>query len=981
MVGTPQAFGAFNLRLDYDPSKDITYAFVCLEFQSIIRYLADLGSNEPILWGMVSEVWFFEFGNSRVSSVAGIEYFIALEDFVAINNELVRVDMSANTELVYLDLRWNFISSVNQVIGWQAHGLVLGDTFLFDPQHGDITGRFEDNNFLVAVREAAGVPTGSIYLADVENVTFLNVSRRNIHSLAGIEHFSGLVELNASNNWLTELNLSNNSMLERVDVSFNELVSINVANNVALRHLDVYDNLLESLDVTSSVGLVSVDGRVNDMVFVHPVEDIAAISTVFLPPVLLQGNQGGNQGNNNVQLPRVVLTIDGPSIVDSPSVLVSGLVSVNGGNAPLRNMQFFETAPSVTPTGAIDSGIEGVFVGTGITGVRLDADVLAGAGGRDSYRARLALTGTTGDRLVWVQIPLPSTQNYDGNRPPQRYAFAKLEIRYDPVIILPTIRRLTATPHNNFGINTTRNIVMNGVTAPLQTLEYWMVHFETTFLLEIENDHLVDTLFINIEGQGTSPNRFAPIPRNTPHFNGRQFQVTRWRHDAPMDNWRIGMMGAGVIEVFFTRAGDPTGTLHLLGSFPVRVLIDPSGFVYEAVPSNRLEGVTVTVYYMGRDGEAVLWNAEEWNQENPLVTNHVGFYEWMVPRGMWQVRAEKDGFETHLTDWLPVPPPQLDVNFGMISRAAPYVYRILPFERGIEIEFSRFMQVADVNTSNITVTVGGNPVSGRIEMLNRETDFWYSEETGASGGTGLDFVSKVMFIPDAPFTVASGIRLNVNQNVRSYANVPMSSNFALDLTVILEAQSIIARDVTFGQDQSGNMVVEIFPADAGAGRRLYLQSSNTEIATVPVTSSLPGLAFINISLEDSSLTAMAEVDVLFGTIFDPDEGTLSGEVSSFNPRIPIELELLQNGVAVNWTSIAPDANGSGQTTRNFMFSDVSPGVYSLRITKAGHAPFVINNIVASDEDIDLRLSPFAEVRVITLLPGDLTGNGFIVSVK
>ncbi len=52
---------------------------------------------------------------------------------------------------------------------------------------------------------------------------------------------------------------------------------------------------------------------------------------------------------------------------------------------------------------------------------------------------------------------------------------------------------------------------------------------------------------------------------------------------------------------------------------PVNYGIDPSGYVYEAVSTNRLEGVKTTVYYKEEesDEEGILWDAEEYNQENP----------------------------------------------------------------------------------------------------------------------------------------------------------------------------------------------------------------------------------------------------------------------------------------------------------------------------------------------------------------------------
>jgi len=42
----------------------------------------------------------------------------------------------------------------------------------------------------------------------------------------------------------------------------------------------------------------------------------------------------------------------------------------------------------------------------------------------------------------------------------------------------------------------------------------------------------------------------------------------------------------------------------------------------------------------------VLWDAEEYAQENPLFTDENGFYRWDVPQGLWRVKFEKEGYLT-----------------------------------------------------------------------------------------------------------------------------------------------------------------------------------------------------------------------------------------------------------------------------------------------------------------------------------------------
>lgn len=114
---------------------------------------------------------------------------------------------------------------------------------------------------------------------------------------------------------------------------------------------------------------------------------------------------------------------------------------------------------------------------------------------------------------------------------------------------------------------------------------------------------------------------------------------------------------------------------------PLTINHDPSGFVYEAVPANRVEGVQATIYYketkedMYGDpyDEVILWDAEEYAQKNPLFTDENGMYQWDVPQGLWQVKFEKEGYATAYSEWLPVPPPQLEVNIGIIQSTQPEV--------------------------------------------------------------------------------------------------------------------------------------------------------------------------------------------------------------------------------------------------------------------------------------------------------------------
>ncbi|MGU8019769.1 leucine-rich repeat protein [Streptococcus suis] len=94
-------------------------------------------------------------------------------------------------------------------------------------------------------------------------------------------------------------------------------------------------------------------------------------------------------------------------------------------------------------------------------------------------------------------------------------------------------------------------------------------------------------------------------------------------------------------------------------------VIDPSGRVLNSVTGKPVVNATAKVYYKDKDGKEVFWNAGDYSQLNPVLTTIHGEYAWDVPEGLWKVKIEKDGYEVAESDWLPVPPPQTEVNFKL----------------------------------------------------------------------------------------------------------------------------------------------------------------------------------------------------------------------------------------------------------------------------------------------------------------------------
>lgn len=314
-----------------------------------------------------------------------------------------------------------------------------------------------------------------------------------------------------------------------------------------------------------------------------------------------------------------------------------------------------------------------------------------------------------------------------------------------------------------------------------------------------------------------------------------------------------------------------------------RVHIDPSGFVYEAVPTNRVEGVQASIYYKETkedmygdpEEEIILWNAEEYAQKNPLFTDENGMYRWDVPQGLWQVKFEKDGYQTAYSEWLPVPPPQLEVNIGIVQNKQPEVTEARAYEEGVEIQFDKFMDLSTLTIDNIYVTANGEKLAGEIRLIDSALADEYASEDDADA---VRYASRVRFVPEEKLSATTGkIRVTVSRNVLSYAGIPMTETFSQELDVEKEVQTVYADDVKVLYGGEKEVAVYAMPYDAAVGRKLHVANSSDLIASIDVTEAilddegkavvtvkgdLPGRAQLTFTIDDVTTTGECAVDVV-----------------------------------------------------------------------------------------------------------------------
>lgn len=287
-------------------------------------------------------------------------------------------------------------------------------------------------------------------------------------------------------------------------------------------------------------------------------------------------------------------------------------------------------------------------------------------------------------------------------------------------------------------------------------------------------------------------------------------------------------------------------------------ILDPSGFVYEGLESNRLEGVTTTVFYketkkniFGEEVENIyMWDAENYGQINPQVTDANGEYGWMVPSGLWQVKYEKQGYQTEHSEWLPVPPPQLDVNQDMKPTSAPVVQDVKATTDAVTIKFDMYMKADSLTNDRIFVTHNGELVAGTIEpqLTTNESETWKR------------IANKVRFVPTTTLPVGQQLTLTVKGSVESYADMPMGEDFQQEFEIkqyVQELQADSAVHVIY--DQATALTIQALPAAAAVGKKASVQVLSDMIASADkqeLTFDAQGKASVTLTGEAHGTTAM-----------------------------------------------------------------------------------------------------------------------------
>ena len=143
-----------------------------------------------------------------------------------------------------------------------------------------------DDNFeayLEANGMGNGVPNDDyVTTANINAVTYLNISNIGASNLIGIEDFTALTSLMCSGNQLTSLDVSTNLALEYLLCNNNSLTSLDVSQNTALTSLRFNNNQLTSLDVSTNLALTYLDCPYNQLTSLD-VSNNTALNYLYCP--------------------------------------------------------------------------------------------------------------------------------------------------------------------------------------------------------------------------------------------------------------------------------------------------------------------------------------------------------------------------------------------------------------------------------------------------------------------------------------------------------------------------------------------------------------------------------------------------------------------------------------------------------------------------------------------------------------------------
>ena len=228
-------------------------------------HLQELSTLSAIDFTNQSNLLEFSTVNLSITSL-DLTPLIGLDQLILSKNSVlsfINLKTSSTSTISYVQLNGNPLLSCVEVDA----GIPLTGMATWNQNNGSIFNQdcsnpetyVPDDNF-EAHLEANSMGNGilnddRVFTNNINTVTTLDVSSLSISDLTGIEDFIALVDLNATMNTISSVDVSQITTLENLILNNNALTTIDVSQNINLKQLWVRQNNISYLDVSQNIGL------------------------------------------------------------------------------------------------------------------------------------------------------------------------------------------------------------------------------------------------------------------------------------------------------------------------------------------------------------------------------------------------------------------------------------------------------------------------------------------------------------------------------------------------------------------------------------------------------------------------------------------------------------------------------------------------------------------------------------------------------
>lgn len=138
-------------------------------------------------------------------------------------------------------------------------------TFIFETSLPINEKNFPDPYFRNYIRTYKAGGSDVLTVEQQRNVTTIEINKKGVSNLKGIEAFPNLTELDCGNNSIQKLDLRQNPKLRKLICNNNQLTQLDLSKNPDIYYLNCSENQLEQLDVSHLNALENLDCSHNDL--------------------------------------------------------------------------------------------------------------------------------------------------------------------------------------------------------------------------------------------------------------------------------------------------------------------------------------------------------------------------------------------------------------------------------------------------------------------------------------------------------------------------------------------------------------------------------------------------------------------------------------------------------------------------------------------------------------------------------------------